>query len=121
MSHSLAAVADSVFGVAIHRTATPANALNESGLTNLDQPAYRGRMEQLNVYQAKTHFSEVLQRVERGEEIVVARAGRPIARIVPINRSRSPRAPGAWKGQVRLAPDFDELPPELAAAFLASE
>lgn len=74
-------------------------------------------MEQLNVYEAKTHFSAVLERVEKGEEIVVARAGRPVARIVPISRRKGGRIPGAWKDQVTFSPDFDELPDQVTAAF----
>lgn len=72
---------------------------------------------QVNIHEAKTHLSRLLERVEQGEEIVIARAGRPIARLVPHAGAREPRKPGGWKGQVRIAEDFDELPEEIAAAF----
>ena len=74
-------------------------------------------METVNVHDAKTHLSRLLERVEAGEEIVIARAGRPVARLVPLVESGTDRTPGGWEGQVWIAPDFDELPPEVAAAF----
>jgi len=60
-----------------------------------------------NVHYAKTHLSRLLQRVEAGEEIVLARAGKPIARIVPIDQPRAERTAGRWRGQIRVADDFD--------------
>ena len=71
----------------------------------------------VNTYEAKTHLSRLLERVERGEEIIIARAGRPVARLVPIANQRKPRVPGAWKGRIWMAPDFDELPEDILAAF----
>jgi prevent-host-death family protein len=71
----------------------------------------------VNVYEAKTHLSKLLGRVEHGEEIVIARAGRPIAKLVPVLRRTEPRKPGGWEGRVWMAPDFDELPSDLLAAF----
>jgi prevent-host-death family protein len=74
--------------------------------------------ESVNVYQAKTHLSQLLDRAAAGEEIVIARAGRPVARLVPLADSPSRRrSPGAWRGKVRIASDFDELPAEIDAAF----
>lgn len=73
-------------------------------------------MPVVNVHEAKTHLSKLLERVEHGEEIVIARAGRPVARLVPIHSER--RLPGRLKGMIRVADSFDEpLPEELAAAF----
>ena len=69
------------------------------------------------MHEAKTHLSRLLARVEHGEEFVIARAGRPVARLVPVPVEREPRVPGGWEGRVWIAPDFDDLPPELAAAF----
>ena len=74
-------------------------------------------MEIVNVHEAKTHLSRLLQRVEQGEEIVIGRAGSPAAKLVPYRPSRGPRKGGQWKGKVWMADDFDELPPELAVAF----
>jgi prevent-host-death family protein len=71
----------------------------------------------VNVHEAKTHLSRLLEAVERGEDVVIARAGKPIARLVPAGTRRQPRTPGAWRGQGWIADDFDETPEELIAAF----
>ncbi len=71
----------------------------------------------VNIHEAKTHLSRLLERVARGEEIVIGKAGKPVARLVPYRKAQGPRSPGAWQGRVRMAPDFDELPPDLAAVF----
>ena len=57
------------------------------------------KVESVNVLDAKTHLSALLARVEQGEEIVIARAGAPVAKLVPIPLARNPRVPGAWKGK----------------------
>jgi prevent-host-death family protein len=64
-------------------------------------------MAPVNIHDAKTHLSRLVEQVEAGQEIVIARAGRPVARLVPYRARSEPRKPGAWKGRVRLAPDFD--------------
>lgn len=64
--------------------------------------------EQVNVYEAKTRLSKLLERVEAGEEIVIARNGRPIARLVPNQPERPSRRPGAWAGKGWIADDFDD-------------
>lgn len=75
-----------------------------------------------NLYAAKTALSQLVDRAAAGEEIVIAKAGRPLARLVPIEARSVPRRPGAWKGQVWIAEDFDApLPPEIAAAFGVDE
>ncbi len=71
----------------------------------------------VNIHEAKTNFSKLVERAEHGEEILIGRAGKPVARIVPYHESQAPRTPGGWEGRVNVAPDFDELPPELATAF----
>lgn len=73
-------------------------------------------MEQVNVHQAKTHLSRLLERVVEGEEIIIAKSGRPMAKLVPM--PTEPRRPGRLKGKIRMATDFDAaLPQEIAAAF----
>jgi prevent-host-death family protein len=74
-------------------------------------------MTNVNVHEAKTQLSKLLERVERGEEVVIARAGKPVAKLVPYEAEKKPRKPGGWEGRVWIAPDFDELPEEIAAAF----
>jgi prevent-host-death family protein len=72
----------------------------------------------VNVHEAKTQFSRLLERVGLGEEIVIAKAGRPVAKLVPIEPHVSERAPGSARGDVWVGPDFDApLPDELLAGF----
>lgn len=71
----------------------------------------------VNIYEAKTQFSRLVERVEAGEEIVIARAGRPVARLVAYQARTAPRVPGLWKGQVRMAADFDAQDDDLVASF----
>jgi prevent-host-death family protein len=74
--------------------------------------------ESVNVYEAKTHLSQLLDRAAAGEEIIIARAGRPVARLVALaGPSSQPRRPGGWRGKVRMTADFDDLPAEIEAAF----
>jgi prevent-host-death family protein len=71
----------------------------------------------VNIHEAKTHFSRLVERAIRGEETVIGKAGKPVARLVPYRENHTPRVPGGWEGRVRIAEDFDELPGEVAAAF----
>ena len=71
----------------------------------------------VNVHEAKTRLSRLLEAVEAGENVVIARAGKPVARLVPANVRTQPRTPGSWRGRVFIADDFDETPEELIAAF----
>ncbi len=75
-------------------------------------------VRQVNIHEAKTHLSKLLARVREGEEIVIAHAGEPIARLVPFVRRLRRRKPGSWKGKIHLEPDFDDpLPEEILRAF----
>ena len=71
----------------------------------------------VNVHEAKTHLSRLLEAVEAGEDVVIARAGKPIARLVPVGVRTEPRTPGSWRGRVVIADDFDDTRAELIAAF----
>ena len=71
----------------------------------------------INVYEAKTHLSKLLERVAEGEELVLGKAGKPMARLVPFREVRQPRKPGRLAGKVWIAPDFDETPEDIIAAF----
>ncbi len=76
----------------------------------------------VNLYAAKTHLSELVERAARGEEVVIAKAGVPKARLVPLGRKVAARKPGAWKGRVVMSADFDApLPADLLAAFEAQD
>ena len=62
-----------------------------------------------NIHQAKTHFSDLVERVEHGEELLIARAGRPVARLVPLEGGNGgDRIPGARAGKMWMSDDFDE-------------
>jgi len=75
-------------------------------------------MEQtFNMHQAKTHLSRLVELVEAGEDVVIARAGRPVARIIPYRARVQERKPGLWKGQVEILPGFDEMDEEIAREF----
>jgi len=75
-------------------------------------------MDTVNLYEAKTNLSSLVERAAAGEEIVIAKAGRPMARLVPLARRTTPRPLGLLEGQVWVGPDFDDpLPEEIQAAF----
>ncbi len=75
--------------------------------------------EPVNIHDAKTHFSRLVERVEAGEEITIARGGRPVARLVPLAARTQSRLPGLWRGRVRIGADFDEADEALLDAFEA--
>jgi len=72
---------------------------------------------EVNIHQAKTHLSRLLQRVAAGEEITIAHAGVPVARLVPIQTFQARRKLGIDKGKIWIADDFDSPSPELEALF----
>jgi prevent-host-death family protein len=77
---------------------------------------------EINVHEAKTNFSRLLQRVEAGEEITIARAGVPVARLVPIEPKMAKRKLGIDRGRIWIADDFDApLPDDILAGFLGTE
>ena len=65
-------------------------------------------MTVFNVHEAKTHFSKLLERVLNGEEVVIAKAGKPVARILPVASTVTQRKPGNDKGKVIIMPNFDD-------------
>jgi prevent-host-death family protein len=76
------------------------------------------RLDTVNVHEAKTHLSRLLERVERGEEIVIARSGKPIAKLVPLTRSQKRGMRGKYKGQIWMSDDFDDpLPWQVFPGF----
>lgn len=75
-------------------------------------------MTQVGMHEAKTRLSQLVERAAEGEDIVIARNGTPVARLVPIAPASSFGAVrGAWRGRVEISDDFDELPPDMASAF----
>jgi prevent-host-death family protein len=70
-----------------------------------------------NMHDAKTQLSKLAERAAQGEEIVIARNGRPLARLMPMPE-RKPIRLGLWKGQIHVGDDFDDpLPPDIQEAF----
>ena len=75
-------------------------------------------MRQVNIHEAKTHLSQLVEDVAQGDEIVIAKAGKPMARLVGIAATRRPRPRGLLKGRMTIAPDFDApLPDAVLADF----
>jgi len=75
-------------------------------------------MMQVNVHEAKTHLSRLLTKVENGEEITIAKAGKPVARLIPVDHNIVKRIPGTAKGEIIIADHFDDpLPDDLLRAF----
>ena len=75
----------------------------------------------VNISQAKAQLSALVAKVMTGKEVLIGRSGKPVAKLVPYDRSQEPRKPGALKGKIEIADDFDALPEDLAAAFGVSE
>jgi prevent-host-death family protein len=68
--------------------------------------------EIVNMHQAKSSLSRLVERALAGEDVVIARNGQPLVRLVPIPKQREPRVPGRSKGRIWIAPDFDEMSEE---------
>jgi prevent-host-death family protein len=72
-----------------------------------------------NISEAKASLSKLIEQVLRGEEVIIGKAGKPVAKIVPYGGDTAPRQLGAgnWKGKIWVAEDFDDLPEELLSLF----
>lgn len=86
--------------------------------TKLDYVTGEGSTRSVNIHEAKTQFSKLVDAVGLGEKIIIAKAGKPAAMLVPAPTRKPVRTPGALKGKIRIADDFDApLPDDLQAAF----
>ena len=74
-------------------------------------------MQIANISEAKAQLSALVEKVMAGQEVIIGKAGKPVAKLVRYERSAQPRRPGALKGKIKIADDFDELPEDIAAAF----
>ncbi len=74
-------------------------------------------MHQVNMHEAKSQLSALVEEVLAGGEVVIAKSGKPLARLVPFEQSKEPRKPGRWKGKLKLAEDFDRTSEEIISAF----
>jgi prevent-host-death family protein len=77
-------------------------------------------MKTVNIQAAKTHLSRLVEEAVAGDDIILAKAGRPLVRLVPVQPDVSPRRPGAWKGKVRMARDFNAADERIIALFEGS-
>jgi prevent-host-death family protein len=72
----------------------------------------------VDIHEAKTHLSKLVKRAEAGEEIIIGKAGKPVARLVPYTAPAHPkRKPGSLKGKIRILPGFDEMDKEIENLF----
>lgn len=79
-------------------------------------------MKITNIHEAKTHLSRLIESVIAGEEVVIAKAGKPLVKLIPYREDKQPRIPGGWQGQVTISDDFDEeLSPDILASFRGEE
>ncbi len=74
-------------------------------------------MEIADIHEAKSQLSKLIEHAINGEEVIIAKAGQPMVRLVPIRPDESPRVGGQWKGRVRIAGDFDTLPEDIAGGL----
>ncbi len=75
------------------------------------------RMVIRNISQAKAELSALIAEVQKGTEVILAKAGKPVARIIPYSGPARPRVPGSMAGEIWIAPDFDTLPDDIAESF----
>jgi prevent-host-death family protein len=71
----------------------------------------------VNLHEAKTHLSRFVEQAAAGEEVIIGKAGRPMARLVPYVKDQTVRKPGRWAGRMTIADDFDATPESLLDAF----
>ena len=75
-----------------------------------------------NIHDAKTHLSRLIERVLQGEEIIIAKAGKPVAKLVPYRKAKRERKPGgSWKGKIKMSPDFERLPNKWLELFYGED
>ena len=87
-------------------------------LAKLARACYASPVTQVGMHEAKTRLSQLVERAEAGEDIVIARNGRPAVRLVPVRgASALGSVRGAWRDRVRLADDFDQLPDDIGDAL----
>jgi len=74
-------------------------------------------MQITNISEAKAHLSALIEKVIAGEEVIIGKAGKPVARLIRYERNRQARQPGVLKGKIKITDDFDALPEDIAKAF----
>ncbi len=74
-------------------------------------------MQITNISEAKAQLSSLIEKVIMGEDVIIGKAGKPVAKLIRYENNRQPRQSGALRGQIKIAADFDELPDAIAIAF----
>ncbi|WP_127475301.1 type II toxin-antitoxin system Phd/YefM family antitoxin [Sulfurivermis fontis] len=74
-------------------------------------------METINMHEAKTRLSNLVEQALAGKDVVIAKAGTPLVRLVPVGRAAANRQPGRYKNKVHMAPDFDHTPQDVIRSF----
>jgi len=86
-------------------------------LTRLDLVKYSIYMIIENMYQAKTHLSRLVEKALQGEEVILAKSGKPLVRLIPLSELVEPVKIGLLKGKIEIADDFNDLSPEIEEMF----
>ncbi len=74
-------------------------------------------MQVVNIHEAKTNLSKLIEKTSKGEEVIIAKAGKPIAKLSAYKEKLKPRKPGFWKGKVWMSDDFNDEDPEINKLF----
>lgn len=74
-------------------------------------------MKKTNLHEAKTNLSKLVELAIQGEEVIICKAGTPVARLVAINDNKKKRLPGDWAGKIKIKEDFDDLPNDFMKYF----
>ena len=74
-------------------------------------------MKTVNMHEAKSQLSRLVEQALAGEDVIIAKAGKPMVKLVPVEYDSRPRKPGRFKGQISLTPDFDKTPEGLIDLF----
>lgn len=78
-------------------------------------------MQTYNIHEAKTNLSKLIEKTQKGEEVIIAKAGKPVAKLVAHKEKLKPRKFGLWKGKVWISDDFDDEDPEINKLFYEGE
>ena len=70
-----------------------------------------------NISEAKAQLSALIEQVLAGREVIIGKSGKPVAKLIPFDMSHEPRKPGALRNKIKIMPDFDVLPDDIAASF----
>lgn len=74
-----------------------------------------------NIFQAKTQLSKLIEEVLKGKEVIIAKAGKPVVKLIAYKEERKPRKPGLWKGKVWIPDNFDDEDVEINKLFYGKE